>query len=99
MPTAFRPHLLVADDEAPIREALATALGVDYVVHTVATGEDACSILRAQPIAAIILDAVLEGEDGGPRRAVPHPLTGQNPGAHGLRNRGSRHPCPTGEGG
>ena len=64
MPLAFRPHLLVVDDKAPIREALATALGVDYVVHTVATGKEACAVLRAHPIAAIILDAVLGEEHG-----------------------------------
>lgn len=64
MPPPFRPHLLVVDDEAPIREALAATLGVDYVVHTVATGQEACAILRAHPIAAIILDAVLGEEHG-----------------------------------
>lgn len=64
MPQAFRPHLLVVDDEAPIREALALALREGYVVHLASTGAEACAILRAQPIAAIILDEVLGDERG-----------------------------------
>jgi YesN/AraC family two-component response regulator len=64
MPAPFRPHLLVVDDEAGIREALTAALGATYVVHAVASGEEACALLAAQPIAGIILDVQLGEEHG-----------------------------------
>ena len=64
MPGTFRPHVLVVDDEPVIREALAAALGDRHVVHVAATGAEACAQLRARPIAAIILDALL-GEERG----------------------------------
>jgi len=64
VPPAHRPHVLVVDDESNIREALATALRGQYVVHPAASGAEASACLRAHPIAAIILDAILEDEHG-----------------------------------
>ncbi len=63
-PPPSRPHVLVVDDEASVREALVLALSGTYVVHAAATGAAALAVLRAHPIAAIVLDAVLHGEHG-----------------------------------
>jgi YesN/AraC family two-component response regulator len=58
------PHILVVDDDPAVVEALTAALKGTYVVHGAATGKAACAILRAHPVAAIILDAVLGAEHG-----------------------------------
>jgi len=58
------PHILVVDDDPAVIEALTAALKATYVVHGAATGKEACAILRAQPIAAIIPDATLGEEHG-----------------------------------
>lgn len=58
------PHILVVDDDASVREAVAAALDRNYVVHSASTGDEACAALRKHPIAAIILDAILEDEHG-----------------------------------
>jgi YesN/AraC family two-component response regulator len=57
-------HILVVDDDASVREALTAALAPEYIVHTVAAGAEACTLLRRQPVAAILLDAVLGDEHG-----------------------------------
>ncbi len=57
-------HVLVVDDDPSVREALTAALAGGYAVHTAASGADACAILRARPVAVIVLDAVLRGEHG-----------------------------------
>jgi AraC-like DNA-binding protein len=57
-------HILVVDDDAPVREALAAALAPEYIVHAVATSSEACALLSRQPVAAIILDAILGAEHG-----------------------------------
>jgi len=57
-------HILVVDDDASIREALRAALADGYTVHAAASGAEACDMLRAHPVAAIVLDAVLRGEHG-----------------------------------
>ena len=64
MAIPFRPHLLVVDDEACIREALTAALGATYVVHLAASGAEACALLDAHPMAGIILDVRLGEEHG-----------------------------------
>jgi CheY-like chemotaxis protein len=64
MPAPVRPHLLVVDDEAGIREALTAVLGATYVVHAAASGTEACLLLNAHPIAGILLDVQLGAEDG-----------------------------------
>jgi len=58
------PHVLIVDDDASVREALATALEGAYVVHGAANGQEACAILQRHPIAAMVLDAVLGTEHG-----------------------------------
>ncbi|MBI2457528.1 MAG: helix-turn-helix domain-containing protein [candidate division NC10 bacterium] len=58
------PHILIVDDDPAIREALAAALQGTYVVHSAATGKEACALLRRHPVAAIVLDAVLGDEHG-----------------------------------
>jgi YesN/AraC family two-component response regulator len=58
------PHILIVDDDPAVVEAFTAALKGAYIVHGAATGEEACAILRAHPIAAIILDAVLGEEHG-----------------------------------
>ncbi|RPI11181.1 MAG: response regulator, partial [Zetaproteobacteria bacterium] len=64
MGTAFRPHVLVVDDDASVREALSVALNSEYEVHTAATGAEACALLRRHPVAVVILDALLGKEHG-----------------------------------
>ncbi len=64
MPSPARPHVLIVDDEPSVREALTQALSRTYTVHTVATGAAALTCLSIHPIAAIILDAILQDEDG-----------------------------------
>jgi DNA-binding response OmpR family regulator len=63
---ADAPHLLVVDDDPGVREALSAALSEEYVVHVAAGPADALDLLRAQPVAAILLDVML-GEDDGIR--------------------------------
>jgi AraC-like DNA-binding protein len=59
-----RPAILVVDDDPGIREALTLALADRYVVHTAVCGAEAVAILRAYPIALIVLDVVLQDEHG-----------------------------------
>lgn len=63
-PSSINPHILVVDDDAAVGEALTALLAFEYIVHTAATGADACACLRTHPIAAIILDALLREEHG-----------------------------------
>jgi len=58
------PHILVVDDDASVREAVAAALDRNHVVHSASTGDQACAVLRKHPIAAIILEAIREDEHG-----------------------------------
>ena len=64
MAAASQPHLLVVDDDPSIREGLVLALAGSYTVHTSATGDAACAILRTRPVAGIVLDAILGDEHG-----------------------------------
>ena len=57
-------HLLAVDDDGSVRDALTAALERSYVVHTAASGAEACAVLRDHSVSAIILDAVLENEHG-----------------------------------
>lgn len=63
-PPHSRPAILVVDDEAAIREALALALADGYVVHTAGCGAEALAILRTHSVALIVLDVVLQDEHG-----------------------------------
>lgn len=67
---AIRPAVLLVDDEAAVREAVAYGLSDMYAVHTAATGAAACASLRAQAMAAILLDVYLQDEYG--LDLVPH---------------------------
>jgi YesN/AraC family two-component response regulator len=62
--TRPKPSLLVVDDEAAVREALTLALTDRYVVYTAVCGAEAFAILRAHPIALILLDVFLQHEHG-----------------------------------
>jgi AraC-like DNA-binding protein len=57
-------HILVVDDDASVREALTAALAPEYIVHAVATSGEACTLLTRQPVATIVLDAILGAEHG-----------------------------------
>ncbi len=61
---AIRLHVLVVDDDPGVREALEATLAPEYIVHTAATGDEACAILLRHPVSAIILDAILKHEHG-----------------------------------
>lgn len=58
-------HLLVVDDDADMRILLNDALSSSgYAVHTVASGREMRVALERFPIALLVLDLRLEGEDG-----------------------------------
>lgn len=58
------PHILIVDDDPTIREALASALGDSYVVHSAASGTQAFAALQKYPVSVIILDAILGADHG-----------------------------------
>lgn len=58
------PPILVVDDDAAVREAVAAALDGTYVVHRASNGDEACVVLRKHSIAAIVLDVLLGREHG-----------------------------------
>jgi YesN/AraC family two-component response regulator len=64
MPTPLRRQILVVDDDPNVRAALHAALADGYVVHSASTGTEALAILQAQPVAVILLDAILTREHG-----------------------------------
>jgi two-component system OmpR family response regulator len=58
-------HILVVDDDAPLRDEVAAYLGDHgFCVHTVGSGPAMEEVLRDQPIDLMILDVRLPGEDG-----------------------------------
>jgi two-component system KDP operon response regulator KdpE len=58
-------HILVIDDELPIRRLLRSSLSErGYRVTTVATGEEGLDVAASDPPAAVILDLGLPGRDG-----------------------------------
>lgn len=75
---APRPHILVVDDEAGIRESLASILSDEgYAASTVASGEEALQRASQGHIEVILLDIWLPGIDGletlSRIQALPHP--------------------------
>ncbi len=59
------PHILIVDDEAPIRESLQGVLeDEDYVVSTASSGEEAVARFRKQPADCVLLDIWMPGIDG-----------------------------------
>ena len=64
-PEKSRGRLLVVDDEATARRALATLLGDDgYTVDTAASGEEALERLAASPPDLLLTDVRMPGIDG-----------------------------------
>ena len=59
-----RPRILLAEDEADEREAIAAALEADYEVATVADGESALASARLGSPDVVVLDLRLPGLDG-----------------------------------
>jgi two-component system, OmpR family, response regulator MprA len=58
-------HLLVVDDDAAVREALALVLGLDgFEVTTAADGREAMHTLSAGHPDAVVLDVLMPGVDG-----------------------------------
>ena len=62
---ASAPHILAIDDDAAMRNLIASYLGEnDLRVTTVATGAEMHAVLAANAIDLVVLDLRLEGEDG-----------------------------------
>jgi diguanylate cyclase (GGDEF)-like protein len=62
-PTA-RPRILVVDDDADLREAMALSLEPAYEVRAAANGEQAVEIARAERPDLILMDQLMPGLDG-----------------------------------
>jgi len=74
----LRPHLLIVDDEAGIRESLSSILREEgYHVEAVGSAEEALERSAIADIEVILLDIWLPGIDGlealGRLQALPHP--------------------------
>jgi two-component system phosphate regulon response regulator OmpR len=62
---AAHPHILVVDDDAELRDLLVEYLTKQgFVVHPAADGEAMRSVVATQPVALVVLDLCLPGEDG-----------------------------------
>ncbi|UCH10172.1 MAG: response regulator transcription factor, partial [Fidelibacterota bacterium] len=60
-----RPHILVVDDEADVREVIQLNLGREgFEVAVAADGESALELLRSKPFDAAIVDVMMPGMDG-----------------------------------
>lgn len=58
-------HVLVVEDDAPLRAALAaTLIGADLVVAEAASGEEALARLQVEGAVLVLLDLMLPGIDG-----------------------------------
>ena len=61
----MKQHILIVDDEAPIRELLSAYFQKrGYDVSAAATASDALRIVDEQPLQAVILDVLLADTDG-----------------------------------
>ncbi len=58
------PHILVVDDERPIRRFLSTLLGANYTVLEAANGAEALHLVAAERLDLVILDLGLPDMDG-----------------------------------
>lgn len=57
--------ILVVDDDGAVRATIARALGaLGYAVREADSGAAAVAVVRAEPIALVILDFVMPGMDG-----------------------------------
>ncbi len=59
-----RPRLLVVEDEADQRDALAELLEMDYQVATARDGEEGVRVARADPPDLVLMDLVMPRMDG-----------------------------------
>lgn len=62
--TTMRPHVLIIDDDASLREALTVVLEEEFAVYTATTGEEGLALLQRLPIPVVILDLGLPGMPG-----------------------------------
>jgi diguanylate cyclase (GGDEF)-like protein len=62
--TPGRPRVLVVEDEADQRDALAALLETDYQVATAADGEEGVRVARADPPDLVVMDLVMPRMDG-----------------------------------
>ena len=61
----MKPHILIVDDEAPIREILSQMLGQQgYRVSEAASAAEAQQVVQRDPPGLIISDLQLEDSDG-----------------------------------
>ncbi len=62
---SMKPHILVVDDEADVREVVQLNLGREgYDVTTVADGQAGLDLLRSAPFDAAVIDVMMPGMDG-----------------------------------
>jgi DNA-binding response OmpR family regulator len=61
---AYRPHVLVVEDEAPLRELIVVTLGDEYDCEEVGDGETALAVLEERPPDLVFLDVMLPGIGG-----------------------------------
>ncbi|MDD5382244.1 MAG: sigma-54 dependent transcriptional regulator [Candidatus Margulisbacteria bacterium] len=59
-----KPSLLVVDDEADMLETFRSILKKNYNVITASSGKEALQTVTAEPLALVLLDIRLPGEDG-----------------------------------
>jgi DNA-binding NtrC family response regulator len=59
-----RPLVMVVDDDAHVRDAVAEVLQSDYDVVTVGGGIEAILMLRQRPVSVVILDVMMPEMDG-----------------------------------
>ena len=59
-----RPLVMVVDNDAHVRDAVAEVLKSDYEVVTVESGIDALLMLRQRPVSVVVLDVVMPEMDG-----------------------------------
>ena len=76
-----RARILVADDNADMREYLVKVLGKEYSVESVANGAEAHAVLTAQPPDLVLADVMMPDVDGFEllRMIRAHPHTKQIP--------------------
>ena len=63
-PQNTRPRILIADDDAQIREVLHELLGEDYECAEVSSGEEALAVLRREEFDLVLSDIMMGGITG-----------------------------------